>query len=53
MKKYSENYIMLPNLMNPDFCCDMQTVGSQLGLNRMNSSTHPTFCQYSRLVVVV
>ncbi len=43
---------MLPGLMNHDFCCDVQMVGSEFGVKNMKAWIHPALSQWFRLVVV-
>lgn len=44
---------MSDGLKNLNFCCDMQMLGSESGINSMNPWTLPVFCQQVRLLVVV
>ncbi len=48
-----EDWKTLPGLMNPDFCCDIQMVGSEFGVKKMKARIHPALSQRFRLVVVV
>ncbi len=48
-----EDWKMLPGLMSPDFCCDIQMVGSEFGVKNKKAWIHPALCQRFRLVVVV
>ncbi len=43
----------LPGLMSLNFCCDIQMVGSELGVKNMKAWIHPALSQRFRLVVVV
>ena len=44
---------MLPGLMSLDFCSDIRTGGSELGVNNMKAWIHPALYQQFRLEVVV
>ncbi len=39
--------------MSLDFCCDIQMVGSEFGINNMKEWIHPALSQRFMLVVVV
>lgn len=44
---------MLPGLMRLDFCCDIQMVGGEFGVNNMKTRIHPVSYQLVRLVEMV
>ncbi len=39
--------------MSLNFCCDIQMVGTEIGVNNMKIWIHPALYQWFRLVVVV
>ncbi len=43
----------LPGLMNLDFCCVIQMVGSEFGVKNIKAWIHHALSQWFRLVVVV
>ncbi len=43
----------LPGLTRPDFCCNIQMIGSEFGMKNMKAVKHPALSQRFRLVVVV